>query len=323
LGNALLQPTMYFNLRHVPMFNGPYLITEVNHIITAGDFKTEFGGIRQGIYDLPSIDNFLQSINQNLLTQIETIIQTNKDNITDKPITNINKTASLTQKGDNVAAATNTCTNNLNSEYSTWGNFVESVTIGLTPLQLADAIRGRTTNTDLQTTIYLLCYVLTFNENKFEGYNNNFASIELNTYWGTAGKDFFIEDQASCVKLPNSLGARISQPIANFENLDKFLDFMIARLSKNIRRIYVGENGNAPLGIPKYYVCYWKPPSNGIPNISETFFDENQDLYKDLYDTIRKAYGSAGEVGLDFESARNAAKLQTQQIANVGDGSDK
>ena len=320
LGNALLQPTMYFNLRHVPMFNGPYLITEVNHIITAGDFKTEFGGIRQGIYDLPSIDNFLQSINQNLLTQIETIIQTNKDNITDKPITNINKTASLTQKGDNVAAATNTCTNNLNSEYSTWGNFVESVTIGLTPLQLADAIRGRTTNTDLQTTIYLLCYVLTFNENKFEGYNNNFASIELNTYWGTAGKDFFIEEKASCVKLPNSLGARISQPIANFENLDKFLDFMIARLSKNIRRIYVGENGNAPLGIPKYYVCYWKPPSNGISNISETFFDENQDLYKDLYDTIRKAYGSAGEVGLDFESARNAAKLQTQQIANVGEG---
>jgi hypothetical protein len=34
LGNALLQPTMYFNLRHVPMFNGPYFITEVDHNIT-------------------------------------------------------------------------------------------------------------------------------------------------------------------------------------------------------------------------------------------------------------------------------------------------
>ena len=26
LGNAMIQPTMYFNLRHVPMFNGPYMI---------------------------------------------------------------------------------------------------------------------------------------------------------------------------------------------------------------------------------------------------------------------------------------------------------
>ena len=320
LGNALLQPTMYFNLRHVPMFNGPYLITEVNHVITAGDFKTNFTGIRQGIYDLPSIDNFLQSINQNLLTQIETIIQTNKDNITVKPITNINKSALLAQQGDNVAAATNTCTTNLNSKYSTWGNFVESVTIGLTPLQLADAIRERTTNTDTQTTIYLLCYVLTFNKNKFEGYNNNFASVVLNTFWGSSGDKYFIKDQASCVKLPNSLGVTISQPIANFENINNFLDFMITRLSNNIRRIYYGENGNAPLGFAKYYVCYWKPPSDGIPNIPETFFDENQDLYKELYSTLKKGLKSAGEVGLKVASAKSASKSQTQQIANGGTG---
>ena len=233
---------MYFNLRHVPMFNGPYLITEVNHSITAGDFKTNFTGIRQGIYDLPSIDNFLQSINQSLLTQIETIILANKENTPVKPITNINKSALLTQQGDNVAAATNTCTNNLNSSYSTWGNFVESLTTGLTPLELANAIIAKTTNTDIQTTIYLLCYVLTFNKDKFEGYNNNFASVALNTFWGGENTKFFIQKQASCVKVSNSLGVKTSQPIANFENLDKFLDFMVARVSANIRRIYVGQN---------------------------------------------------------------------------------
>ena len=315
LGNALLQPTMYFNLRHVPMFNGPYLITEVNHTITAGEFQTSFSGVRQGIYDLPSIDNFLQSVNQNLLTQIETIIQTNKDNITDKPITNINKTAQLTQLGDNVAAAANTCTNNLNTNYSTWGDFVESVTIGLTPTQLADAIRAKTTNTEIQTSIYLLCYVLTFNKDNFYGYNNNFASVALNTYWG-ASTQYFIQKQSSCVKLPNSLGVPTSQPIANFESLDKFLDFMITRLTPNIRRIYFGENGNAPLGLAKYYVCYWKPPSDGIPNITETYYDENFDSFEVLYDTLAKGYKSAASVGLDFESARIAANKQSQQIAN-------
>jgi len=312
LGNALLQPTMYFNLRHVPMFNGPYLITEVNHTITAGEFQTNFSGVRQGIYDLPSIDNFLQSVNQNLLTQIETVILANKDNVTDKPITNINKTAQLTQLGDNVGAATNTCTNNLNTNYSTWGNFVESVTIGLTPTQLSDAIKAKTTNTEIQTSIYLLCYVLTFNK---DSYNNNFASVALNTYWGESTK-YFIQKQASCVKLPNSLGAPTSQPIANFETLDKFLDFMVARLTPNIRRIYYGDNGNAPLGLLKYYVCYWKPPSDGIPNISESYFDANQNEFKTLESTFDKAYKSAAQVGLDFESARKANKSQAQQIAD-------
>jgi len=75
LGNALLQPTMYFNLRHVPMFNGPYFITEVNHNITPGNFVTTFNGTRQGIYDLPTVDNYLQSINQNLLTKIEGLVK--------------------------------------------------------------------------------------------------------------------------------------------------------------------------------------------------------------------------------------------------------
>ena len=74
LGNALLQPTMYFNLRHVPLFYGPYFITEVNHSIGNGTFQTEFTGVRQQIYDLPTIDNYLQSINQNVLSKIEEVV---------------------------------------------------------------------------------------------------------------------------------------------------------------------------------------------------------------------------------------------------------
>ena len=53
LGNALLQPMMYFNLRHVPMFDGSYMITSVNHTIQPGSFQTTFDGTRQGYFDLP------------------------------------------------------------------------------------------------------------------------------------------------------------------------------------------------------------------------------------------------------------------------------
>jgi hypothetical protein len=312
LGNALLQPTMYFNLRHVPMFNGPYLITDVTHTIGSGEFQTSFTGVRQGVFDLPSIDNFLQSINQNLLTQIESIILTNKDNVPDKPLTNINKTALLSQNGDNVAAAANSCTNDLSDNYVTWGDFVESITTGLTPLQLANAITTKVTNTELQTTIYLLCYILTFNKDTFYGYNNNFANVPLSTNWG-ASSIYFVQKQSSCVKIPNSLGGLVSQPIANFTNIDKFLDFMVARLTPNIKRIYYGENGNAPLGLLKYYVCYWKPPTAENQSIPESYFDANQDEFTKLYDTFEDAYKSAKQVQLDFESVKrayDAVKLQ-------------
>lgn len=66
MGNAMIQPTMYFNLRHVPMFSGPYLIIGVEHVITSGDFITKFTGVRIPIYSLPTLNNSLSSLNVNL-----------------------------------------------------------------------------------------------------------------------------------------------------------------------------------------------------------------------------------------------------------------
>jgi hypothetical protein len=323
LGNALLQPTMYFNLRHVPMFNGPYLITEVNHTIQPGQFQTNFTGIRQGIYDLPSID----SLNQNLLTQIESAILKKKENIPVKPETNINKTAQLQQAGDNAAAASNSCTLSLDTNYVTWGDFVESATTGLTEKQLADAIIAKTNDVNLQIIIYLMCYIKTFNTDKFYGYNNNFVNAELSVYWGTVGRNYFIQKQASCVSISNANGSydntKSSTPIANFANLDTFLDFMIARLGPNVNRILFGENGNAPLGVPKYYACYWTPATSENPNISPKYFDENQDEFKTLKETVIKGLKSANKAQLSGDAnsdVKAANKAQEQQIANVGAG---
>ena len=318
-GNALIQPTMYFNLRHVPMFNGPYLITDVTHTINSGEFQTSFTGVRQGIYDLPSIDNLLQSINQNLLTQIESAILAKKENTPIKPETKLNKTAQLQQAGDNVAAAVNTCNEKLNTTYATWGNFKESATITLSPLQLADAIRNKTDNPDLQVLIYLMCYITTYNKDAFYGYNNNFVNAALNVNWGNSGREYFIQKQASCVDIPNSTGVPSTTPIANFENIDKFLGFMISRLEPNIDRIFYGINNEAPLGVPKFYVCYWSPETSANPNIPPDYFDANQNEFKTLFDTVKKGIKSAGDVQLNVASAKTiktAGDAQAQQIAN-------
>ena len=46
MGDAWIQPTMYFCLTNVPMFRGSYLIEKVKHSITPGDMKTTFTGVR-------------------------------------------------------------------------------------------------------------------------------------------------------------------------------------------------------------------------------------------------------------------------------------
>jgi hypothetical protein len=290
LGNALLQPTMYFNLRHVPMFNGPYMITEVNHTISPGSFQTKFGGIRQGVFDLPSIDNLLQSINQNVLSEIESIIKSKKDNVTDKPITNINKTALLQQAGFNTAAAQNSCTNNIDTAYSTWAA-IETTQTSLSPKEFADEIIKKTNNVNLQLLIYVISYIRTFRSGKFYGYNNNFANVELTYFYGESGNKSFIQKQYSCVSVPNTnTGKSSSQPVANFKTIGDFIDFMISRLSTNVDRVF-GDNG---IKIDKYYACYWPKT-----NIEETYYDSHFDDYKTLRATANDGYTSALQTNIN------------------------
>jgi hypothetical protein len=79
MGNAMIQPTMYFNLRHVPMFSGPYMIQKVNHTISPGQFETIIEGIRQPTAELPKIENYIQVLKQTLLKSIIQKVKQEKD----------------------------------------------------------------------------------------------------------------------------------------------------------------------------------------------------------------------------------------------------
>jgi hypothetical protein len=62
LGNVMIQPTMYFYLKNIPLFRGSYWITEVSHNIRAGNIETSFKGTRIPIQSLPNPeDSFLAS----------------------------------------------------------------------------------------------------------------------------------------------------------------------------------------------------------------------------------------------------------------------
>jgi hypothetical protein len=114
LGNALIQPTMYFNLRNVPMFSGPYMILEVNHQINEGNFSTDIKGIRQPTASLPKIDNYLQALKTNLISKINEVITQEKDVETAKNPTNIlglsTQGQSLLATNSNTINGSQTCT---------------------------------------------------------------------------------------------------------------------------------------------------------------------------------------------------------------------
>lgn len=62
MGNVMIQPTMFFYLKNVPMFKGTYWITEVNHSIRNNVINTTFKGTRIPYTSLPDPkDSFVSS----------------------------------------------------------------------------------------------------------------------------------------------------------------------------------------------------------------------------------------------------------------------
>ena len=62
LGNVMIQPTMYFYLKNIPMFRGSYWITEVSHNIKGNNITTSFKGTRIPYASLPDPkDSFMSS----------------------------------------------------------------------------------------------------------------------------------------------------------------------------------------------------------------------------------------------------------------------
>ena len=62
MGDVMIQPTMYFYLKNIPMFKGSYWITEVSHNIRNNNITTSFKGTRIPVASLPDPkDSFMSS----------------------------------------------------------------------------------------------------------------------------------------------------------------------------------------------------------------------------------------------------------------------
>lgn len=74
LANVMIQPMMYFNLRHVPLFYGPYYIFNVTHNVSEQGFETTFKGSRMPKYALPQPDSLATYVKTNYLEKYKSKI---------------------------------------------------------------------------------------------------------------------------------------------------------------------------------------------------------------------------------------------------------
>jgi len=255
LGCALIQPTMYFNLRYVPMFHGPYMITSVNHTITPGNFETIFEGIRQPVYGLPTNpDNYIQTLKTTFLK-----------NILDRNKKDKNATTSTTEKSDSIINQKNDVTNSLlNQENSTLNvnvgdcgdNLFDDYTNYLPEqptetsksiIDVVDYLRSKTTNDLLQKVVFSSLYLNSYNEVNFKTYGHNYGGVKLTGKWAGSLPNFFEKDKYYC--------SSNKTPYAIFGSLEKNIDFQISRYTGKIGII---ENKDVE-GISKFLILNTDP----------------------------------------------------------------
>ena len=240
MGCALIQPMMYFNIRNVPMFSGPYMITKVTHSIGEGEFDTSFEGVRQPFYSLPTVDNFLQTLNTQLLSKIQSKIVENEktekassENVVFQAaniISNLDTTDTLTKNQD--------CANNLNSRYNNFTGVDDPQATTLSVSDLWSIIRSQmisrnydmTGETSFNVAAMAFTYIFvdsgTADQTKVSAYEYNFSTINLQELYGDSFYQY-INRKYFCV----ARGTDKNLPIVSFRSPLDFVNFVLNRIA--------------------------------------------------------------------------------------------
>ena len=230
LGNALIQPTMYFNLRHVPMFHGPYLITDVSHSITPGRFETIFNGVRQPISALPTTPDYIQALNESVLTNIRKLLANDRKNNID-PNQNVKKEQNqvlssvlATQKSSNVEF----CKSGLTQEYVSFvENDIKATTVSFN--EAKTSINKVTTIETIRVMIFVTMYLnsISPDETHLTNFDYNYGSSPLSNGWGSGTKQYFKEgDSFNCLRKGDTSDPL---PYATFASFENYINFLFAK----------------------------------------------------------------------------------------------
>ena len=234
LGNALIQPTMYFNLRNVPMFSGSYYITSVSHQITDSTFETSFEGVRQPVPNLPKIDNYIQNLRANLVSKITELIKQQSTTTTAQQNTNVNSVTNnvTSNAGNGASQQVSQTTNEACKPVEQYNKFVNNTTpteVTINYQDLIKEIKGQSNDDKLLYTIFFWSYTNSFNgKDGLRVIGNNPGYLSIDQYFGTIGNEKYFCTTKNI-------------PYVEFSSLSNYVEFLIKRWQSRV--ITLQSNG--------------------------------------------------------------------------------
>lgn len=300
MGNAMIQPTMYFNLRYVPMFNGPYLITSVNHTITPGNFETIVEGIRQPVASLPKLDNYLQNLRKSLKASVEKITQSlkkerqeaRKNTSTDGNIIDqkegvnndlINKPSTIVN-----SSISELCSGNLLDKYVNYIPITGTSKRNLTYRQMKSVINNVTSDDKLRKIIFCTVYLQTRDGVGFTSIESNFGGISISKRnqsenWGNS--DTYFKKDASGRGSYYCSANNIAYVVFNDEI--KSIEFLKARFEKRIGNVSLTKES-----ITKFLILNNNTSKIRNENVYTTYDNTQKQSIESLVDEALKIYDS-------------------------------
>jgi hypothetical protein len=309
MGNALIQPMMYFNLRNVPMFSGPYLITSVSHSITENGFDTTFEGTRQPFYALPKIENFIQSLSVKLLKTIQEKIEEKNKQIKFSEGNILNQKSIVLDNafgGDETLSKEQTCSDKLAQAYKAYTTVdspkLTSITFADAKKKIFDGITASFPSLSEQSTnefmifIFTSMYVDSGTKTGFSAYENNYSTIPLSDTYGAAGNKYF-NSKYICVDKGDNIN---NIPLATFNSFEDYLNFFISKFAGKLTTL---KNAD----IKKYaevYVLNW--PIEQPRDVYDKLLEEDKKRLEDKFTEGYNLIVSSNPVpGLSLTSVGN------------------
>jgi hypothetical protein len=231
MGNAMIQPTMYYILRHVPMFYGPYWITEVNHNISTSGFDTEFKGTRIPKYALPKIDNLMSSVNKTVLAELKNLLGVTKTPKTQEVIA-AEKLLSANPTLQTLNGAENVCLSGVPTVYASIP-FEPLIQTPFTKDEIIPLFNSVSTNKIMKALLWGIAQNLpstTNNNGVLNCINNNPFEINTNTIYG--GNLATLIKKQSCVQISND-----NVRLVKFDTLTESIQFMDSYMTNKINLI--------------------------------------------------------------------------------------
>ena len=229
MGNVMIQPTMYFNLQHVPMFYGPYMVQSVEHVIDSGNFRTYFTGIRMPVYSIPLITKQLVSLNQNLLSELVQRI----DRLKETDSTSISKNVisvgnSIQTNSSFIAASPVQCVNDMllaNEKYRNYSG-VETTLREISFADFGNLIKTNVSDRRARAMVFYTAYLNGHDENKLFAFDYDLGgtpfagSVFSNISYG--GRETYFKREYGCRTSSNGTTA----PYAVFPSFKNSIDFI-------------------------------------------------------------------------------------------------